>query len=214
MTLEKPDFFVTGTDTDVGKTLASAWLCLHGDGAYWKPVQSGIEGQSDEQAIRALTGFGKDRFFASAYTLTQPLSPHEAARRDGVKIDMDRLASRPGTSRPLVVEGAGGLFVPLNEKFFVIDLIARLSLPAILVCRSGLGTINHTLLSVKALRDKNIPIAGLIINGPKMPHNRQALEEYAGVPVLAEIDRLQEPGKDALLAIKPEFDIFERRKAA
>ena len=177
MTL-KNAFFVTGTDTDVGKTVAAAWLTLQLGASYWKPVQSGIDGTTDEQSVRALTNMPDNRFFPSTYTLTQPLSPHESARRDGVKIDMNKFAL-PTCNRPLIVEGAGGLMVPLNETHFVIDLIAQLSIPAILVCRSGLGTINHTLLSLEALRKRNIPIAGLIINGPKTPHNRQAIEEYA-----------------------------------
>lgn len=213
MTGDFPAFFVTGTDTDVGKTVAAIWLALHLDGAYWKPVQSGIDGLTDEQNVRTVTGFPDNRFFPPLYTLTQPLSPHESARRDGVSIDMARF-TLPDAGRPLVVEGAGGLMVPLNQKDFVIDLIAHLNLPAILVTRSGLGTINHTLLSLKALHDKNIPVAGLIINGPKTPHNRQALEEYGDVPVLAEIDRLPSVTSENLRAIKPEFDLLARRKAA
>lgn len=213
MTQDFPAFFVTGTDTDVGKTVASAWLALHLNGSYWKPVQSGITGPTDEQIIRTLTGFLDDRIFPPTYTLTQPLSPHESARRDGVTIEMGRFAL-PMAGRPLVVEGAGGLMVPLNDKNFVIDLIAQLGTPAILVARSGLGTINHTLLSLKALRDKNIPVAGLIVNGPKTAHNRQALEEYGGVKVLAEIDQLPALTREALLAVKPEFDLLAHRKAA
>lgn len=213
MTQEFPAFFVTGTDTDVGKTVAAAWLSLHLNAAYWKPVQSGLEGQTDPQTIHNLTGFPEERIFPPTYSLTQPLSPHEAARRDGLAIDMGRF-TLPSAGRPLVVEGAGGLMVPLTDQYFVIDLIARLGIPAILVARSGLGTINHTLLSLKALRDKNIPVAGLIINGPKTPHNRQALEEYGKVAVLAEIDRLPTLSREALLAIEPEFDLLAQRRAA
>lgn len=205
-------FFITGTDTDVGKTQAAAWLMLQINGAYWKPVQSGLE-QVDSDSVRALTSLSDDRFYPSTYKLTQPLSPHESARRDKVMIEMDQF-SIPACDRPLIIEGAGGLMVPLNEKQFVIDLIAHLGTPAILVCRSGLGTINHTLLSIKALRDKNIPIAGLIINGPKTPHNRQALEEYGGVPILAEIDQLATLNARTLQAILPEFDLLATRKAA
>lgn len=213
MTQDFPRFFITGTDTDVGKTVAAAWLVLHLDGAYWKPVQSGTSDGMDEPTVRAITGLPADRFFPPTYTLSQPLSPHEAARRDGVAINMARF-TMPAAHRALVIEGAGGLMVPLTDKDFVIDLIARLGTPAILVARSGLGTINHTLLSLKALRDKNIPVAGIIINGPKTPHNRHAIEEYGGVPVLAEIDRLPAVTRDALLAIKPEFDLLADRKAA
>lgn len=206
-------FFITGTDTDVGKTVAAAWLLLHLDGAYWKPVQSGTDGGTDEQTVRQITGLDADRFFPPTYTLTQPLSPHEAARRDRVSIAMDRFAL-PVTDRPLVIEGAGGLMVPLTGKAYVIDLIRQLSMPAVLVCRSGLGTINHTLLSLAALRDRNIPVAGLIISGPKTPHNRQALEEYGGAPVIAEIDRLEAVTASALRAIPSEIDLLPQRNAA
>ncbi len=196
-------FFVTGTDTDVGKTVAAAWLMLHTDAAYWKPVQSGLD-EPDIRAVQSLTGLDSSFFFPSLYELTQPLSPHEAARRDNVRIDLNRF-TLPKTDRPLVVEGAGGLLVPLNEKDLVIDLIARLALPVILVCRSGLGTINHTLLSLEAMKARDLPVTGLIINGPRTPHNRQALEDYGRVPILAEIDRLDPLNKEALLAIKPEI---------
>ncbi len=196
-------FFVTGTDTDVGKTVASAWLMLLTDGAYWKPVQSGCDGDSDTRAVQELTGFADARFFPCAYELTEPLSPHEAARRDGIEIEMTRF-KRPDCARPLIVEGAGGLMVPLNADALVIDLIAQLGLPAVLVCRSGLGTINHTLLSLQALRRRDVPVAGLIISGEKSPHNRQALEEYGAVPIIAEIDFLDPLTADALRGIRPE----------
>lgn len=204
-------YFITGTDTDVGKTVVSSWLMLHLGGVYWKPTQSGSP--HDIDTIRDLTEFGEERFLPSTYVLQQPLSPHEAAKRDGVTIDMAAF-ELPKTERPLVVEGAGGLMVPLNDESFVIDLMVKLGLPAILVCRSGLGTINHTLLSLEAMRARNIDIAGLVINGPKMPHNRQALEQYSDVPVIAEIDELTPLKKQSLLAIKPENDLLGTRQAA
>lgn len=191
-------FFITGTDTDVGKTVAAAWLALHMGAAYWKPVQSGPE--KDADVIRDLTDA---TIYPTTYDLSEPLSPHEAAKRDGVEIDMNRF-ELPDTDGPLVVEGAGGLLVPLTRTHLVIDLIAQLSLPSILVARSGLGTINHTLLSLEALRARNLPVAGLILSGPKTPHNRKALEDYGKVPVLAEIDHLDPLTKDALLSIEPE----------
>ena len=193
-------FFITGTDTDVGKTVAAAWLVLHLQASYWKPVQCGIDSETDPQFIRRITGC---EVFPPAHELTQPLSPHEAAKREGVAIEMKDFIL-PHTDRPLIVEGAGGLMVPLNKGSFVIDLIAQLKLPAILVVRSALGTINHTLLSLEALRARDIPIAGVIINGHKMPHNRQAIEEYGRVPVIAEIDRLKFMHAETLREIKPE----------
>lgn len=206
-------YFITGTDTDVGKTVAAAWAMLHLNGAYWKPTQSGLEDGGDRQRVRELTGMGAERFFPCRYELTQPLSPHEAARRDGVQIEMPEFAL-PASPWPLVVEGAGGLLVPLNDRHLVIDLAAQLGLPLILVCRSGLGTINHTLLSLEAIRARNLPLAGLIINGPKTPHNRQALEEYGQAPIIAEIDWLQPLSREALLAVQPELDLTNLQAAA
>lgn len=167
--------YVTATDTDAGKTVACAWAMLHSDAQYWKPVQAGLE-QTDEATVRELTGLGDDRFHATIYSLPEPLSPHEAARRAGVTIDPARLAL-PDDSGPLIVEGAGGLMVPLNNEYLVIDSIKQSDLPAILVCRTTLGTINHSLLSLEALRARDIPIAGVILSGPDVPHNRAGIRD-------------------------------------
>ena len=201
-------FFVTGTDTDVGKTVASAWLMLHLGADYYKPVQAGLE-TTDRQTVKDITALGDDRFHPCQYELEQPLSPHESARRENITIDMGKF-KLPQSDRPLVVEGAGGLMVPLNDEALVIDLIVQFDLPAILVVRSGLGTINHTLLSLEAMRKRNIKIAGIIMSGEKSPHNRHALEQYGGgVPIIAEIDALETVSTQNLLAIKPEIDLRE-----
>jgi len=199
-------YFITGTDTDVGKTVTAAWAMLHLEAAYWKPVQAGLEGETDEAQVRRLTGAGDERFHPSAYSLPEPLSPHEAARRAGVAIEMGafRLPQHEG---PLVVEGAGGLMVPLNEGSYMIDLIGKLGLPAILVARSTLGTINHTLLSLTALRARRIPVAGVVLNGPETPHNRAAIETHGAVRILAEIPPLEPLTREALLAIAPMTDL-------
>lgn len=196
-------FFITGTDTEIGKTVASAWVMLHLKSKYWKPVQSGMDDETDAEAIASITECASDAIFPSTYELQEPLSPHEAARRDGVTIELSAF-SLPETDGPLVVEGAGGLMVPLNDREYMIDLIAHLGLPSILVCRSGLGTINHTLLSLEALRNRNLPVAGVIIVGPPEPHNRQAIEYYGKIPVLGEIPQLVSVNKEALLEIEPE----------
>ena len=212
--MQNGGLFITGTDTDVGKTVASAWCMLHYGMNYWKPTQSGLEPPTDTQSVQAMTELPDDRFFPETYRLNEPLSPHESAKRDGVSIDMADF-TLPQSEKPVLVEGAGGLMVPLNKDSLVIDLIKQLGLPSILVCRSGLGTINHTVLSLEAMRARNLEIAGVIINGPKAPHNREAIEEYGKVPVIAEIDQLSAVNVQALLNIKPEFDIFsESTKAA
>lgn len=178
--------FVTGTDTSCGKTVAAACLVRALDGAYWKPVQSGRDDVADRDIVRMLTGLDQAFLPSPAYELTQPLSPHEAARRDGVSITMDAF-TLPDVGRPLVVEGAGGLMVPLNDTHMMIDLAEQLDLPVVLVARSGLGTINHTLLSLDAMRERTIPLLGVIMNGPPNPANRDAIQMYGHAPVLYQV---------------------------
>ncbi|HJN22381.1 MAG TPA: dethiobiotin synthase [Rhodospirillales bacterium] len=192
--------FVTGTDTGIGKTVVSAWLVHHMEADYWKPVQAGLADGTDAEAVRRLAGLGPDRIHPSAYELNAPLSPHEAARLDGVHIRMERIV-RPRAARPLVVEGAGGLLVPLNKDHFIIDLIALCKLPAILVSRSGLGTINHSLLSIEAMRRRDISIAGIVLIGPENPGNHRTIEEFGRVKVIATLPPLDPLNKEALAAI-------------
>ncbi len=205
-------YFITGTDTDVGKSVACAWLMLHFDFDYWKPIQSGIEGITDINAVKGLTELPDEHFYPETRILTQPLSPHESAKRDDVYIGIDEF--KCPKSDNLIIEGAGGVLVPINKDKFVIDMISHLEVPAILVCRSGLGTINHTLLSLEALKKRNIKVAGIIIQGPLTPHNRQAIEEYGQTPIIAEIPHFEALTKENLLSIKPEIDLRAERKAA
>jgi dethiobiotin synthetase len=185
-----PAFFVTGTDTDVGKTIVSALLTIALDGYYWKPIQSGRDdrGLTDRDRVGQLTGLGPERLLPERYCLGQPLSPHLAARLDGVEIELTDFELPVGLDRPLIVEGAGGLLVPINDRHLMIDLIGHLGLPVVVVARSGLGTINHTLLSIGALRRSGIPILGVILNGPLNPENRRAIEFYGQVSVIAEVE--------------------------
>jgi dethiobiotin synthetase len=178
-------FFVTGTDTDVGKTIVSALLTIALDGTYWKPIQSGRDerGQTDSDRLRS---FGC-RVLPERYCLGQPLSPHLAARLDGVEIELADF-ELPRVEGSLIVEGAGGLLVPVNDRHLMIDLIGHLGLPVVLVARSGLGTINHTLLSIGALRRWGIPILGVVLNGPLNGENRRAIEFYGQVSVIAEVE--------------------------
>jgi dethiobiotin synthase len=179
---------------------------LHTRARYWKPVQAGLE-ETDEATIRALTEAGDERFIATTYSLPEPLSPHEAAKRAGVVIEMDNF-KLPNDDEPLIVEGAGGLMVPLNGNSLVIDLIVQLGLPAILVCRTGLGTINHSLLSLEALRARNIPVAGVILNGPDVPHNRAAIETYGKVRIIGHIPPLEPLTRKTLEAVPLELDLL------
>lgn len=179
--------FVTGTDTDVGKTLVSSWLVHHWGAEYWKPVQTGATQDCDSTSIATLAPGA--RIHPPAYVFQAPLSPHEAARREGARIELSGLQP-PATQGIVVVEGAGGVLVPLNEVALTVDFMERLGLPAIVVARSGLGTINHTLLTLDCLRRRHIPVLGVVMNGQKNPTNRQAIEHYGSVRVLAEIQPL------------------------
>ncbi|MBF0358625.1 MAG: dethiobiotin synthase [Magnetococcales bacterium] len=181
--------FVAGTDTDVGKSVVSAWLLRKIGGDYWKPIQSGLAGESDLLAVRRLSGLAEDSFHPSTYNLTQPLSPHASAALDGVEIKLDDFVL-PESKNPIIVEGAGGLLVPLNDQDFIVDLIQRLALPVLLVARSGLGTINHTLLSLQLLRQRGVDIAGVVLNGELNPGNRDAIIKYGKVDIIAEIPKL------------------------
>jgi dethiobiotin synthase len=199
-------FFVTGTDTDVGKTVVSAWLVSLHNACYWKPVQAGNHPETDSAIVQRLSEAPQGRILPEAYVLPEPIAPHEAARRAGITIDMAKLIP-PACDRPLVVEGAGGLMVPLTAEAYVIDLAAELHLPVILVTRSTLGTINHTLLSLEALRRRGLPLAGVVVNGPETPHNRAAIERYGQVEIIAEIPWLDQVTPATLKSFQPELDL-------
>ena len=177
--------FVTGTDTDVGKSYVAALLTVGLAATYWKPVQSGSEADTDW--LRQVTGLPADRVWPESYRLRAPLSPHEAARREGVHIDMDQF-KLPEQER-LVVEGAGGVMVPLNDKHLMVDLIVDLALPVLVVARSELGTINHTLLTLDQLRRRGCELLGVVVNGPSNEANCRAIADYGKVSVLAAIDQ-------------------------
>jgi len=183
--------FVTGTDTDVGKTVVSAALTLGLGAAYWKPIQAGTAPSTDTGDVKAWTGLPDSRFLPETYVLEAPMSPHAAAALEGIEIDPERiLATVPPADRPVVVEGAGGLMVPVGPATLVIDLIAGLGLPVVLVARTGLGTLNHTLLSVAELRRRAIPLLGVVLNGAPHESNHRAIETYGDVPVLGRVPPL------------------------
>jgi dethiobiotin synthetase len=152
---------VTGTDTGIGKTVVAAALAQALGARYWKPVQAGLDEGTDRDTVAALSG---QEVLPEAYRLLTPCSPHQAAAIDGVMIDAARLGL-PGGDGPLVVEGAGGVLVPLREDLLYADLFARWNLPVVLVARTALGTINHSLLSLEALRARGVPIAGIAFVG-------------------------------------------------
>lgn len=184
-------FFITGTDTNVGKTVTAAMFTLGLNAAYWKPVQSGLESMTDTDYVRQVTQLDSSHFIPERYRLTQPLSPHAAAAIDGVEISLNDFELPSTDKANLIIEGAGGLMVPLNDHHFIIDLIQRLNVPVCLVARSTLGTINHTLLSIAQLRRHQIPILGVVINGEINPGNRAAIAQFGQVPILGELEPLE-----------------------
>ncbi len=191
--------FITGTDTDVGKTVVSAILMAGLKAAYWKPIQSGVAGITDTDWIRRVTGLADEYFIPESYLLSQPLSPHAAARHDGVRIKLQAFKLPDDEIYPqVIVEGAGGVMVPLNENQLMVDLMKYLNLPILLVARSTLGTINHTLLSLELLKKKGLQVLGVVMNGPQNPINKQAIETYSRVSVIAEVQQLPQVNRSAL----------------
>jgi len=179
--------FVTGTDTGVGKSFVSACLVHAWQATYFKPIQTGIADEpGDTPTITGLVGGRARAIIPPLYEFVAPLSPHDAAALEGREIDPARLCLPPHDG-PLVVEGAGGVLVPVQGEMMMVDLIARFALPVVLVARSGLGTINHTLLSLEALRARGVPVAGVILNGAPAPHNQRTIETYGRTRVLATV---------------------------
>jgi dethiobiotin synthetase len=165
--------FVTGTDTGVGKTVISAILMAGLCGMYWKPIQSGLDEMTDTEWVREKTGLSGDHFYPEIYRLRLPLSPHASAMNDGLRIDLGLFKiPEAKESGHLIIEGAGGVMVPLNEVHLMTDLIK----------------INHTLLSLEKLRREGLAVVGVVMNGPKNSINREAIEHYGGIDVLAEVE--------------------------
>ncbi|MES3082969.1 dethiobiotin synthase [Sphingomonas faeni] len=188
---------VTGTDTDIGKTVFAAGLTAALGARYWKPVQAGLADGSDAASVVTL-GVPTDRVLPEAYRLTTPCSPHLAAEIDGVTIDPDRLAL-PEVDGPLIVEGAGGVMVPVTRDLIFADLFARWNTPVVLVARTGLGTINHSLLSIEALRSRGVPILGIAFVGDAIEDSEATIAALGKVRRLGRLPRL-DPLNAATLA--------------
>ena len=180
---------VTGTDTDIGKTVFCAGLTRLLDGVYWKPVQAGLDGETDTDTVRRLSELDQSRFLTEAWRLKLAASPHLAAEREGIDLDPGSL-SLPALDRPLIIEGAGGLMVPLTRHELYIDVFARWKAPVVLCARTRLGTLNHTLLSLEALERRAIPILGIALIGDLHADNARTLAEIGGVPVLGRLPKL------------------------
>lgn len=219
--------FVAGTDTGIGKTVVSAGLLIalgkKTDVRYWKPVQTGIEEDDDTKTVGKLARCSAEQIHDRGYRLEKPLSPHLSAELAGVEITIGKILefqtkeNDPGSAGPdrdvfWIVEGAGGLLVPLNKKDLIIDLIGVLELPVVLVSRSGLGTINHTLLSLAALRQRHLEISGVIMVGDPNPENRWAIEHFGRVRVLAEMPKFEKLDGKSLTKWSENCDLWQSLK--
>jgi dethiobiotin synthetase len=195
-------YFVTGTDTNVGKTVLSALLVAALNAVYWKPVQTGAIEGTDREAVRQWTGAQEERLPAERFRFDPPVSPHLAAREAGIAITLDafEFPAAPANRR-WIVEGAGGVMVPVNDRELMRDLILRIGLPAIVAARTSLGTINHTLLTLSALREARIPIHGVALIGDENIENRRAIEHYGKIRVVGHIPMLKQIHRAALLEV-------------
>ena len=202
---------VTGTDTDIGKTVFAAALAGALGASYWKPVQAGIEGGGDALTVAALAGLPPARILPEAYRLQTPCSPHRAAELDGVEIAIDRLAL-PAVNGPLIVEGAGGVLVPVTRDALFADLFVRWGQAVVLVARTGLGTINHSLLSIEALRSRGVPILGIAFVGDAVEDSEATIAQIGGVRRLGRLPRLAALNAETLRAAFLEnFDVEDFR---
>jgi len=199
-------FIICGTDTDIGKTLISSFFVKGLNSFYWKPIQSGIESQTDSQTVEKLAQSSKEKIIKEAYVFTKPLSPHWAAEIDQKTINFDNLRL-PKVQGSLIIETAGGLMVPITRNFLQIDQIKQWNLPVILVCKSSLGTLNHTLLSIEALKQRNIEILGLVINGEKHLDNPKTLVDFSGIPLITEFPYIKKMDSNNLDILWKELEI-------
>ena len=188
--------FITGIGTDVGKTIASAIVVEALEADYWKPVQAGELEYSDSDRIRDLISNERSRIFKNNYALKTPMSPHAAAAIDGITIDLDKIII-PETSNNIIIEGAGGLLVPLNDKETILDLIDN-DYKIIIVSRHYLGSINHTLLTIEVLRSHGFEISGIIFSGKKNKTTEEIIEKLSGTRILGRIDEEEVFNKDVV----------------
>jgi len=204
----KESLFVTGTDTNVGKTLLSALLVAALDAIYWKPIQTGATEGTDRQTVIKLAEIPEAQTISESYCFGPPVSPHLAAEASSVKIDLARIRVPAKVDKPVIAEGAGGILVPINDSELMIDLARHLGFPILIAARSALGTINHTLLTVRALRCAKMCIKGVVMMGSRNKDNERSVEQFGAVPVVGWIPWLDKIDREALLRVfRSNFDL-------
>lgn len=199
---------ITGIGTGIGKTLISAILVEKFRTDYWKPIQSGELDNSDTHFVKSMVSNPVSVFHPEAYRLTQPFSPHKSAHLDGITIDRKKI-KLPETGNKLIIEGAGGLMVPLTHDFLIVDLIKQLGAEVILVSQNYLGSINHTLLSLELLRARQIPLKGLVFNGKADSYSEDIISKYAGVSYFAHVPELNELKPEVISLLGANFANWE-----
>lgn len=191
-------FIIVGIHTGIGKTVCSAVMTEALGYDYWKPVQAGDLDASDSIFIKNHISNSTTKIHPEAYRLTEPMSPHAAAKIDKTEITLDAL-QLPTTENGLIVETAGGIMSPLSDSLVVLDLVKHLGLPVVLVTQDYLGSINHTLLSINILRGANVPILGLVFSGEKVATTREFIKQYSGLETLLEIPFFEKLDREALM---------------
>ncbi|WP_196891269.1 dethiobiotin synthase [Aureivirga marina] len=183
-------YFITGIGTEVGKTIASAVVTESLQADYWKPIQAGELEYSDTDKVKDFISNTKTKFHPNAYGLKTPMSPHAAAEIENIEIDLEKIVC-PKTENNLVIEGAGGLLVPLNNTETIADLL-KPEYKIIVVSRHYLGSINHTLLTIEMIRNKGLEVAGIIFNGDEHPTTENIIQKMTNVPVIGRINEEKE----------------------
>ena len=199
-------YFVSGIGTEVGKTIVSAILAEALKADYWKPIQAGDLEQSDSIKVRDLLSNESTQIHTESYQLKLPMSPHAASEKEQVAIELSAMPL-PNTSRPLIVEGAGGLLVPINKKECIIDLIDSLKLEVILVSKHYLGSINHTLLSIEALNARDIPIKGLIFNGQPNYDTESIILSKSDLKMIGRIPTMKSVNKQSIKELASKIEL-------
>ena len=189
--------FVTGIGTEVGKTIASSILVENLKADYWKPIQAGELENSDSIKVKNLISNTKSVFHSESYKLKEPMSPHAAAERDNITIELLKIIP-PKSDNHLVIEGAGGVFVPLNKEDCILDIIPKTNSEVVIVSRHYLGSINHTLLTIKALQDRNISIKGIIFSGDENKDTESIIIKMTGIKFLFRINEEIEFNKEII----------------
>jgi dethiobiotin synthetase len=203
---------ITGTDTGIGKTVFSAAVTDALGACYWKPIQSGLDEETDSETVLRLGRIPSQRILPEAWRLKTSVSPHLSAELDEVTLDPDALQP-PETNLPLIIEGAGGLLVPLTRHKTFVDVFARWQIPIVLCARTGLGTINHTLLSLEAMRQRRIPVLGVAFIGDTYPDTQRIIEEMGNARILGRLPRLESLTPDTLRrAFRENFDTSSFRE--